>query len=81
MCGESVTLKTLPPPCGMNAFVAAACVMSQVPTTFSSITVRKPLGVIASAGLRNCPPALFTSDVEPAVALEHAVDERVHRLL
>ncbi len=45
----------------MKALVAAAWVISQVPTTFSSITVRKPLGVIASAGLRNWPPALFTS--------------------
>ena len=61
LCGESVTLRTLPPPCGMNALVAAAWVISQVPTTFSSITVRKPLGVIASAGLRNWPPALLTS--------------------
>ena len=51
--GERVTLSTLPPPCGMNALVAAAWVISQVPTTLSSITVRKPFGEIASAGLRN----------------------------
>src|SRR5947199_1203850 len=43
------------PPCGMNALVAAAWVISQVPWTFSSMTVRKPFGVIASAGLRNWP--------------------------
>ena len=59
--GESVTLSTLPALCGMNAFVAAAWVISQVPITLSSITVRKPFGEIASAGLRNCPPALLTS--------------------
>ena len=29
--GERVTLSTLPPPCGMNALVAAAWVISQVP--------------------------------------------------
>ena len=59
--GERVTLTTLPPPCGMKALVAAAWVICQVPWTFSSITVRKPFGVIASAGLRNWPPALLTS--------------------
>ena len=59
--GESVTFTTLPPPCGMKAFVAAAWVICQVPCTFSSITVRNPFGLIASAGLRNCPPALLTS--------------------
>ena len=61
LCGERVTLITFPPPCGMNAFVAAAWVINQVPSTFSSITVRKPFGLIASAGLRNWPPALLTS--------------------
>src|SRR5512133_1726258 len=45
----------------MKALVAAAWVISQVPCTLSSITVRKPFGVIASAGLRNWPPALLTS--------------------
>ena len=59
--GERVTLSTLPPPCGMKALVAAAWVISQVPWTLRSITVRKPFGVIASAGLRNWPPALLTS--------------------
>ena len=29
--GERVTLRTLPPPCGMKALVAAAWVISQVP--------------------------------------------------
>ena len=56
-----MTLTTLPPPCGMKALVAAAWVICQVPWTLSSITVRKPFGVIASAGLRNWPPALLTS--------------------
>ena len=60
-CGERVTLTTLPERCGMKALVAAACVICQVPWTFSSVTVRKPLAVIASAGLMNWPPALFTS--------------------
>ena len=45
----------------MKALVAAAWVICQVPCTFSSITVRKPFGLIASAGLRNWPPALLTS--------------------
>src|SRR3954452_21642348 len=54
-------LRTLPPFCGMKALVAAAWVISQVPWTLRSITVRKPFGVIASAGLRNWPPALLTS--------------------
>ena len=52
-CGERVTLITFPERCGMNALVAAAWVICQVPWTFSSITVRKPFGLIASAGLRN----------------------------
>ena len=60
-CGERVTLTTLPERCGMKALVAAAWVICQVPWTLSSITVRKPFGVIASAGLRNWPPALLTS--------------------
>jgi hypothetical protein len=60
-CGEMVTLITLPERWGMNAFVAAAYVICQVPCTLSSITVRNPFGLIASAGLRNCPPALLTS--------------------
>jgi hypothetical protein len=59
--GERVTLSTLPPPCGMKALVAAAWVISQVPSTLSSITVRKPFGVIDSAGARNWPPALLTN--------------------
>src|ERR1700709_2672446 len=51
--GERVTLITLPDLRGMKALVAAAWVISQVPVTFSSITVRNPFGLIASAGLRN----------------------------
>ena len=53
LCGERVTLITLPPCWGMNALVAAAWVMFQVPWTLSSVTVRKPLAEIASAGARN----------------------------
>ena len=41
--------------------VAAAWVISQVPSTFSRMTVRKPLALMSSAGVRYCPPALFTS--------------------
>ena len=44
----------------MKALVAAAWVISQVPWTLRSITVRNPFGLIASAGLRNWPPALLT---------------------
>ena len=58
--GERVTLRILPLCWGMKALVAAAWVISQVPWTLSSITVRKPFGEIASAGLRNWPPALLT---------------------
>ena len=61
MCGETVMLTTFPSPCGMNALVAAAWVICHVPWTFRSMTVRNPFAVIASAGLRNCPPALLTS--------------------
>ena len=43
------------------ARVATAWVISHVPSTFSRMTVRKPFGVMSSAGVRNCPPALFTS--------------------
>ena len=55
-CGESVTLTIFPPrglPSGppIIAFVATAWVISQVPSTFSRITVRKPFGVMSSAGV------------------------------
>jgi hypothetical protein len=53
LCGERVTEMTFPASWGMKAFVAAAWVISQVPCTFSSVTVRNPFGVMASAGLRN----------------------------
>ena len=64
--GESVTLTIFPPrgpPSGppIIALVATAWLISQVPSTFSRITVRKPLGLMSSAGVRNCPPALLTS--------------------
>ena len=65
-CGESVTLTILPPrgsPSGppIMARVATAWVISQVPSTFSRSTVRKPFGVMSSAGVMYWPPALFTS--------------------
>ena len=60
--GESVTLTILPPRAsGTIALVATAWVISQVPSTFSRITVRKPFGVMSSAGVMYWPPALLTS--------------------
>ena len=64
--GDSVTLMILPPAgvpsrSGIIARVATAWLISQVPSTFSRITVRKPFGVMSSAGVRNWPPALLTS--------------------
>ena len=56
-----MTFTILPPPAGIIALVATAWVISQVPSTFSRMTVRKPLGVMSSAGTMYCPPALFTS--------------------
>ena len=79
--GERVTLRTLPPPCGMKALVAAAWVISQVPWTLRSITVRKPFGVIASAGLRNWPPALLTSTSRRPWRSSRRVEEAADRLL
>ncbi len=61
LCGERVTFTTLPPPAGIIAFVATAWVISQVPSRFSLTTVRKPFGVMSSAGDMYWPPALFTS--------------------
>ena len=61
LCGEIVTLMIRPPPAGIIARVATAWVISHVPSTFSRMTVRKPFGVICSAGERNWPPALLTS--------------------
>ena len=53
LCGEIVTLRILPPaPLGIIALVATAWVISQVPSTLSRITVRKPFGVMSSAGVR-----------------------------
>ena len=61
-CGDSVTFTILPPlASGIIARVATAWVISQVPSTFSRITVRNPFGVMSSAGVMYCPPALFTS--------------------
>ena len=65
----------------MNAFVAAAWVISQVPMTFSSITVRNPFGVIASAGLEELAAGVVDQHVDAAVALDHAVEQRFDRLL
>ena len=44
LCGERVTLITLPQRCGMNALVAAAWVICQVPCTFSSSPSETPSG-------------------------------------
>ena len=60
-CGERVTFTILPAFAGIIALVATAWVISQVPSTFRRITVRKPLGVMSSAGVMYWPPALFTS--------------------
>src|SRR4051794_18296969 len=60
--GDSVTFTILPPRAsGIIALVATTWLMSQVPSTFSRITVRKPLAVMSSAGVMYWPPALFTS--------------------
>ncbi len=71
--GDSVTLTILPPsPLGIIALVATAWLISQVPSTFSRITVRKPLGVMSSAGVRNCLSArVVDQQVDLAVALQH----------
>ena len=50
-CGESVTLTILPPRPSIIALVATAWVISQVPSTFRRMTVRKPFGVMSSAGV------------------------------
>src|SRR5947209_3133687 len=60
-CGDSVTFTILPPPAGIIALVATAWVISQVPSRLSDTTVRKPFGVMSSAGAMYCPPALLTS--------------------
>ena len=77
--GERVTLRILPPPAGMKALVAAAWDISQVPVTFSSTTVRKPFGEIASAGERNWPPALLTSTSRRPWRSSRRVEEGVDR--
>jgi hypothetical protein len=52
-CGDSVTFRILPPRAsGIIARVATAWVISHVPSTFSLMTVRKPFGVMSSAGDR-----------------------------
>ena len=82
VCGVSVTLTTRPPrPDGMKAFVATACVMSHVPSRFRRTTVRKPLGVMSSAGREILAAGVVDEDVDAAVALERAVDERVDLVL
>ena len=81
LCGERVTLITLPPPCGMNALVAAAWVISQVPWTLSSITVRKPFGGDRLGRAQELAAGVVDQQVEPAVPLDHAVEERVDGLV
>ena len=81
LCGERVTLSTLPPPCGMKALVAAAWVISQVPWTLSSITVAKALRADRLGRAEELAAGVVDEDVEAAVALEQAVEEAVDRLL
>ena len=63
------------------ARVATVWVISQVPSTFSRMTVRKPFGVMSSAGVRYCPPALFTSRSIWPWRSKHAVHERLDLVL
>src|SRR4051812_8643576 len=75
--GESVTFSTLPPrPPGIIAFVATVWVISHVPRTLSRWTVSKPFGVMSSAGVMYCPPALFTSvSIRPCSARTRSTND------
>ena len=79
--GERVTLRTLPSPCGMKALVAAAWVISQVPSTLRSITVLKPFGADRLGRAEELAAGVVDEDVEAAVALQQAVEEAADRLL
>ena len=79
--GERVTLSTLPPPCGMKALVAAAWVISQVPWTLRSITVRKPFGADRLGGAEELAAGVVDEHVEAPVALQQRVEEAADRLL
>ena len=61
-------------PWGMKALVAAAWVISQVPVTFSSITVRKPPGGDRLGG-SELAAGVVDQGVDPAVTLHHTVKE------
>ena len=68
-------------PRGSSPCVATAWVISHVPSTLSRITVRKPFGVMSSAGVRNWPPALLTSRSMRPWRSSDAVDQRGHLVL
>ena len=66
---------------GIIAFVATAWVISHVPSTFRRTTVRKPLGVMSSAGRHVLAAGVVHEHVDLPVTLEDGVDERVDLLL
>ena len=70
LCGDRVTLRTFPDSWGMNALVAAAWVISQVPSTLSSITVRKPFGDDRLGRAQELAAGVVDQHVDPAVALD-----------
>ena len=59
--GERVTFTIVPRPRGTITLVPTARHMFHVPSAFRRMTVRKPFGVMLSAGAMYWPPALFTS--------------------
>ena len=59
--GERVTLTIVPPRPREKASSWAASDMLSMPSTFNLHTALQPFAAISSAGLKNCPPALFTS--------------------
>ena len=63
LCGESVTFTILPPAAspGSSPWWPPRGSSARCPPRSAPITVRKPLGVMSSAGVRYWPPALFTS--------------------
>src|SRR5579859_398138 len=56
----SMTMLTMAPPFSRRPCVKAACDIKNVPVRLVSTTACQPFGVIVSAGLIYCPPALFT---------------------
>ena len=81
-CGERVTLTILPPRAsGIIARVATAWVISQVPSTFRRMTVRKPFGRDVLGGGHVLAAGVVDEQVDLAVALEHRVHERLDLVL